>query len=114
MDNEKILLLKSKDLLIKIDLDDIYYFTKQQNKVLAITKNKAVKVNNTLYNISNVLTKNSNFIRTHKSFIVNSRQIKSIEKYSQNIYVIKFKNVEHQAFITKSNLILFKNKSLLI
>ncbi len=114
MEDNKTVFIKAENLLIKMDLDNIYFFTKYQNKVVAVTTKGIIEANNTLYNISNTLNNNKHFIRTHKSFIVNCRLINSISKYTQNTYIIGFNNTKQKAFMTKANLKLLQDRFLVI
>jgi DNA-binding LytR/AlgR family response regulator len=105
--------IKSGETLTKFELGEVYFFTKKERKVLAVFKDKYVEMNTSLYNISNLLGENSSFIRTHKSFVVNRDKIKSISKYTENTYNIKFVDIQTEAFITKNNLKFIKESSLL-
>lgn len=110
--NTKFMFIKTGDALAKFEVDEVYFFTKKNSKVLVVFKDKAVEINTSLYNVSNLLGKNTSFIRTHKSFIVNRSKIKCICKYSENTYNIQFADIKAEAFITKNNLKLIKEGSL--
>lgn len=106
--------IKSGEKLTKFELDEIYFFTKKDNKTIAVFKNDYIEVNTSLYDISNLLGKDPSFLRTHKSFIVNRNKIKTITKYTENTYNIKFLDIKLEAYITKKNLKLIKEKSILL
>lgn len=110
----KYIFIKKGDLLTKFTLEDIYFFTRSNNKTIAIFSNKNVEIPTSLYNLSHLLEGNTSFIRTHKSFIVNKAKIKQISRMTPNTYNIKFFNIASEAFITKDNLKLLKEWALLV
>jgi DNA-binding LytR/AlgR family response regulator len=102
--NYSSILIKDGESIRKILVDDIYFISKQKNKILIFLKNDIVESYGSLYNINAILTNRAEFIRTHKSFIVNMNKIYSINKLTDSTYNIKFIGVKYEAFITKNNL----------
>ncbi|NJD02160.1 MAG: LytTR family transcriptional regulator [Ruminiclostridium sp.] len=76
--------IENGDILKKINADDIYYFTRDNSKTYAVIKDGRFEVKASLNYISVILEKN--FIRTHKSFIVNINKINLIKKSTGNTY----------------------------
>lgn len=109
----KAIYIKGDQALVKIEIDQVYFFTTCNQCVRAVFKDKIVEIHSSLYSINNALSDNPNFIRTHKSFIVNQRRIKSIHKYSRNVYNIKFAGIDEEAYITTANLKMLKSKAII-
>ncbi len=108
------LFFKSSNILHRLEIDEVCFFTKRNKKVLAIIKDQLYEIDTSLYYINEILSKNVNFIRCHKSFIVNLKKIKEIVKYNNKTYNIYFKDTEEVAFITQKNLKILSNKALIL
>lgn len=106
----KELFIKKDDYIKRIELNEIICFTKTNNKVIAITMEGSIEINSSLYYLSEILGKTGNFIRCHKSFIVNVNKIDKIYKYNNKTYNICFKGTNYQAFITQRNLKMLSEK----
>lgn len=60
--------IRSKDYLQRIELDEIYFFTKEKYKVVGIMKNNKIELSTSLYNINQLISDNISFFRCHKSY----------------------------------------------
>jgi DNA-binding LytR/AlgR family response regulator len=75
-----VLIIKNKYVLYSINLEDIYYFEKDNKKIKIRTNNKTLTFYGSFIELENLICKNSFFCRCHKSFIVNYNKILLIDK----------------------------------
>lgn len=61
--------VKKNSELSRLEINEIYFFCKINNKTIAVTKDSKMELNGSLYSISTLLEKTSFFMRTHKSYI---------------------------------------------
>lgn len=108
----KDLFVKTKDYLQRIELDEIYFFTKQNGKVIGVLKDSKIELAVSLYHL-NDLIKKEHFFRCHKSFIININKIEDISKFSSKTYNIRFKGIKEVAYITQKNLKNLKDRFLI-
>jgi DNA-binding LytR/AlgR family response regulator len=106
----KELFARNKNELHKIELNEVYYFTKRDGKVLAVSKNFIIEITVSLYSISELLGKSPSFFRCHKSFIINLTKIDIISKFNNKAYNISFKDIKDQVYITQRNLKILTEK----
>lgn len=106
--------VRNKNSLQKLELDEIFFFTKREGKVIAVSLKSNFEIEGSLYYINELLGKNSNFFRCHKSFIINTTKINSIVKFNNKTYNINFNGIKDQAYITQKNLRVFEQKIALI
>lgn len=101
--------LKSNGNIIYIDCNEIMFVESYQKKTLIHLINKDIPVHDTLSSIEATLTPNKNFVRTHRSYIVNTNYIEVIEKSKQknSSHMIRFKNSNKFALLApeKANLL---------
>ena len=104
-----ILMIKEKQSYYIINMEEINYIEKDNKEVLIHTIEKSYKTRSGLSDIEKRLT--GNFFRTHKSYIVNLRNIEKIEPYGDTSYIIYFKNTHESknALITKDKIHLLKS-----
>lgn len=110
----KNLLIRSRDYIENIELDEIYFFTKRQGKVIGVLKDRRIELATSLYSLNELIGKNQFFFRSHKSFIINIRKISDISKFSDKTYNVRFKDIKDMAYITQKNLKILKEKFLLV
>lgn len=110
MKNPKDIFIRNKDCLQKIELDEVYFFTKKNNKVIAVLKNNYLELSTSLYNLTELIASNNNFFRCHKSFIININKISNINKFNNKTYNINFKDIKDKAYITQKNLKILTEK----
>ncbi len=71
---------------INIDYDDIFFFETSRNihKVILHAKDRQIEFSSTIKELTNTL--GSNFVRCHRSFLVNKNNIKEIDTKNRIIY----------------------------
>lgn len=77
-DNQKDIYVKSEARIVKIDLDDILYIEALADYVIINTSDKRHIVHSTMKGIEKKMP-SKNFIRVHRSYIVNTDKIVSME-----------------------------------
>jgi len=104
----KILMIKDKQNYFLINMEEINYIEKENKELVIHTHNKKYITRASLGEIEKKLA--SNFFRTHKSYIVNLKNIEKIEPYGDSSYIIYFKNTDEMknALITKDKIHLLK------
>lgn len=95
--------IKKNSELSRLEINEIYFFCKINNKTIAVTKNSKIEINCSLYSISTLLEKTPFFMRTHKSYIVNIHKIEKIAKYNNRTYNLRFKGIDEVAYCTLSS-----------
>ncbi|MGQ3014425.1 MAG: LytR/AlgR family response regulator transcription factor [Flavobacteriales bacterium] len=70
---------------IKVTLSEIYYVEGLKDYVIIHLQNSRIITHNTMKNIESLLMRDDNFIRIHRSFIINLRYVKEIEGNSFRI-----------------------------
>ncbi len=108
------LFIKNINEIQRIEMSEIFYFTKCKHKTIAVTKDSSIEINNSLYSISALLEKNTMFFRTHKSYIVNIHKIQHISKFNNRTYNIKFKGIEDTVYCTQKNLNILTKRILIL
>ena len=99
---DKLFISQNGGVLKKTNYNDIYFITRENSKTYLVLKDAKAEVIATLNYLSEKLE--NNFLRTHKSYIINVDNIDTIEKISANIFVAKFIDIHDTALITKSNM----------
>ena len=77
---------------ICIDYDDIFFFETSSNihKVILHAKERQIEFSSTIKELTNIL--DSNFVRCHRSFLVNQNNIKEIDVKNRIIYFTNGEN----------------------
>lgn len=99
-----LLIIKEKQGYNLINMSEINYIEKEHNQLVVNVMDKKYYTNVTLSEMEKKLT--SNFLRTHKSYIVNLKNIQRIEPYGDTSFIIYFKNTDElsNALITKEKM----------
>lgn len=100
--------IKKADIYKYVNCDDFYFFTRSSNKTYAITKKGSFVIGASLNYLNEIM--GSDFLRTHKSYLVNISKIDSISKYTDRTYNIKFIGIRDQAYITNENMKILLSK----
>ena len=88
---------------IFVSPDDIYYLEKQGPYIQIHTKNQKIKTRETLKNFEERLQ--TGFFRSHKSYLVNIRQIERVVNCSRSSYYeVYFKNYDEQALLSRERI----------
>lgn len=101
---QDLLLIKDTNGFHMVEQKNINFIEKDQKDLIVHTSDQVFRTNMTLGEVEEKL--NNSFMRTHKSYIVNLKNIKSIEPFGDSSYVIYFKegDVESSALITRERL----------
>lgn len=97
-DKEK-LLVKGKEQVYFVDKQDIAYIERESGMTCIVTSEGIYHTSVSLGELEEKLDGNQ-FMRSHKSYIINVKKISSIEPYGRWTYVVKFKGVSSSALIT--------------
>lgn len=103
-------LIKNEDYLQAVDIDEVYFFTSEKGKVIAVLENSKIELTASLYLVNELLGKSQAFFRCHKSFVVNVSKIVKISRYHNKTYNIQFRGIREQAYITEANLRILKER----
>lgn len=76
--------------IIKLSLEDIYCFTVEGSKILAITENKKIVVKQRLYQIEEIL--DDRFVKINQSSIANIKKIKKFDASFSGSLIVIFEN----------------------
>ena len=106
-DNDK-LLVKGKEQMFFVDKKDIVMVERVDNATNIITVDGSYKTSASLSDLEEKLT--GNFMRCHKSYIINVDMISRTEPYGRWTYVVKFKNIDDTALITSQKYDELKNR----
>lgn len=106
-DNDK-LLVKGKEQMFFLNKKDIVMIERVENSTNIITTDGNYKTSVSLSELEEKLP--ANFMRCHKSYIINVDMISKTEAYGRWTYVVKFKNVEDTALITAQKYDELKNR----
>lgn len=106
--NGKVALKDGGKIVLK-NKNDIYFCKANGKDTLVYTKDQVYKINIGISEYLKILN-DSNFIRTHKSYIVNINKIKEIIPWFNNTYNIKFEDIKEEAYVSKNFIKNFKNK----
>ena len=96
------LLIKGKERISFVDKSDIIMIERAESATLIVTKDETYRTSIGLGEIEEKLSP-SDFMRCHKSYIINLSMISKIEPYGRWTYIVKFKGIEETALITAQN-----------
>ncbi len=91
-----------KDRLIPLQIKDIFYITIKDKATIIITKDQVYEVNWSLNDLVEQLNP-KDFIRSHKSYIVNLNKIESVEPWFNYTYNIKLIGKEEIVPVSRSH-----------
>jgi two-component system, LytTR family, response regulator NatR len=94
------LYLKQKNDIHIIQKKDIIFIERSGRSSTIYTKSGAIKTYQTLNELEGEL-RERDFIRSHRSFIINIHYVKNFSLYAKNSYIVTFEGIEEQAMITK-------------
>ena len=96
------LLIKGKEQISFVDKKDIIIIERIESATHIVTKDGTYRTSVGLGEIEEKLSKNE-FMRCHKSYIINLGMISKIEAYGRWTYTVRFKGIENTALITSQN-----------
>ncbi|TFE01342.1 LytTR family DNA-binding domain-containing protein [Jeotgalibacillus sp. R-1-5s-1] len=94
------LYLKQKNDIHIINKQDIIFIERSGRSTTIYTKNETIKTYQTLNELEGEL-RERDFLRSHRSFIINIHFVKNFSLYAKNSYTVTFEGLEEQAMITK-------------
>lgn len=93
------LLVKGKESMSFIDIKEIILVQRENSSTVIYTKQDTFTTSASLGDIEAKLDPDQ-FIRSHKSYLINLSQITKIEPYGRWTYIVKFKDIDRDALIT--------------
>ena len=93
------LLIKGKEQVTFLDKKDIIYMERIETTTNIVTKDRVYMTSVSLGNLEDKLNP-AEFMRTHKSYIINVSRISQIEPYGRWTFVVKFKGTDGTALMT--------------
>ncbi|CAG9620224.1 LytR/AlgR family response regulator transcription factor [Sutcliffiella rhizosphaerae] len=94
------LYLKQKNDIHIIQKKDIIFIERSGRSTTIYTKSGPIKTYQTLNELEGEL-RERDFLRSHRSFIINIHYIKNFSLYAKSSYIVTFEGLEEQAMITK-------------
>ena len=94
------LYLKQKNDIYIVQKKDIIFIERSGRSTTIHTKNGQIKTYQTLNELEGDL-RERDFLRSHRSFIINIHYVKNFSLYAKNSYIVMFDGIEEQAMITK-------------
>jgi LytT family two-component system response regulator NatR len=94
------LYLKQKNDIHIIQKKDIIFIERSGRSSTIYTKSGSIKTYQTLNELEGEL-RERDFIRSHRSFIINIHFVKNFSLYAKNSYMVTFEGIKEQAMITK-------------
>jgi two-component system LytT family response regulator len=93
------LLVKGKESMSFIDIKDIILIQRENSSTVIYTKQDSFTTSASLSDIETKLDPEQ-FMRSHKSYLINVSQIKKIEPYGRWTYIVTFKDLNRDALMT--------------
>jgi two-component system, LytTR family, response regulator NatR len=94
------LYLKQKNEIHILQKKDIIFIERSGRSTTIYTKSGPIKTYQTLGELEGEL-RERDFIRSHRSFIINIHYVKNFSLYAKNSYIVTFEGIVEQAMITK-------------
>jgi two-component system LytT family response regulator len=94
------ILLKIKDGMVLVKPEEIILIERENRSTVIVTEKGKYVINKTLLEMENILPK-QDFIRSHKSYIIRIDKISTISVYGRWTYIVKFKDCDIDALLTK-------------
>lgn len=96
------LMIKGRDQVSFVDKKEIIFVERMENTTRIVTKDEEYKTTVTLSGIEEKLNP-TEFMRCHKSYIVNLSMISRLEPYGRWTYVVKMRGTKETALMTAQN-----------
>ena len=93
------LLVKGKESMSFVDISDIILVQRENSATVIYTKKDSFHTSASLSDIEAKLD-GEQFMRSHKSYLINISQIKKIEPYGRWTYIVTFKDIGKDALMT--------------
>ncbi|MGE6256353.1 LytR/AlgR family response regulator transcription factor [Heyndrickxia sporothermodurans] len=102
------LYIKQKNDIHIIQKKDIIFIERSGRSTTIYTKSGPIKTYQTLNELEGEL-RERDFLRSHRSFIINIHYVKNFSLYAKNSYIVTFDGIEEQAMITKEKVNFLQN-----
>lgn len=96
------LMIKGKEQVVFVDKSDIIFVERSENATKIVTEEETYKTSVSLGAVEEKLNP-AEFMRCHKSYIINISRISKIEPYGRWTYIVKFKGSSETALMTAQN-----------
>jgi two-component system LytT family response regulator len=93
------LLVKGKESMSFVDINEIILVQRENSATVIYTKKDSFNTSASLSDIEAKLD-TEQFMRSHKSYLINVSQIKKIEPYGRWTYIVTFKDIDKDALMT--------------
>ncbi|MEG0153235.1 MAG: LytTR family DNA-binding domain-containing protein, partial [Cellulosilyticaceae bacterium] len=93
------LLVKGKESMSFVNIKDIILVQREDSNTVIYTQKDAFTTSASLTEVEEKLDPDQ-FIRSHKSYIINLSQITKISPYGRWTYIVRFKDLDKDALIT--------------
>lgn len=103
------LLIKGKEQSCLVSVEDIIFIERADGSTRIVTRAEEYKTSLSLSDLEEKLDKEQ-FIRCHKSYIVNVSQITKMEAYGRWTYTVKLKDAKETALMTSQHYEEIKNR----
>lgn len=94
------LYIKQKNDIHIVQKKDIVFIERSGRSTTIYTKTGQIKTYQTLNELEGEL-RERDFLRSHRSFIINIHYVRNFSLYAKNSYIVSFEGLEKQAMITK-------------
>lgn len=82
-----------------IDIDKIFFINREKRKTVIHIDNGNIMTNESLEGLEKRIG-TGNFMRTHRSYLVNLNKVKEIQPWSRSEYIVIFVGIKEAAYIT--------------
>jgi two-component system LytT family response regulator len=93
------LLVKGRESMSFVDISEIILVQRENSSTVIYTKKDSFTTSASLSDIEAKLD-SEQFMRSHKSYLINVSQIKKIEPYGRWTYIVNFKDIDKDALMT--------------
>lgn len=93
------LLVKGKESMSFVDINEIILVQRENSSTVIYTRKDSFHTSASLSDIEAKLD-TEQFMRSHKSYLINVSQIKKIEPYGRWTYIVTFKEIDKDALMT--------------
>lgn len=108
-DEQGTLVIKQKSEIHLIRKKEIVFIERTGRSTTIYTTTEAFETYQPLNDLEEQLSSHD-FIRSHRSFIINVHYVKNFSLYSKNMYTVTFNNIKQKAYITKEKMDEFQER----
>lgn len=104
------LFFRSEGDILAVSVGDIIFVEKSPEKLTLIhTSKHVIHVNKSLAEIQKDLSGFSNFVRSHKSYLINMEKVEKLTPWGDSSYLVRFVNYTKDALISRKHSALVKD-----